>query len=113
MPEQDPHTRLEQLRFLERVQVADLERTRRWIAQEEKEAAKVARRQASVERATPDWVLQGLINAGTQMVHAGDCWAADGKRVKAISREAALEALARGAEACNVCKPDAVLGLDL
>jgi len=112
MPEHDPHTRLQQLRFLERVQLADLERTRRWIAEEEKRVAEAARRQETLEREAPDWVLQGLINAGTQMVHAGDCWAGTGKRVKAISREGAIEALARGAEPCNVCKPDALLGLD-
>lgn len=112
MPEQAPATRLEQLRFLERVQLADLERTRRWITEEETRVADLARRRETVERVAPDWVLQGMINAGTQMVHAGDCWAGGGKRMKGISREEAVEALTRGAEACNVCRPDTLLGLD-
>jgi hypothetical protein len=35
----DRPSRLEMLRFLERVQAADLERTRRWIAEEERRLA--------------------------------------------------------------------------
>ncbi|TXJ75434.1 hypothetical protein E2C11_23260 [Streptomyces lavendulae] len=35
----EPPSRLDLLRFLERVQLADLERTRRWIAEEEQRAA--------------------------------------------------------------------------
>ncbi|MEW2491503.1 DUF6233 domain-containing protein [Streptomyces sp. NPDC048411] len=42
-------------------------------------------------------------------VHRGDCFAA-GKRLRAISREEALAALADGTQACDVCRPDAVLG---
>ncbi len=112
MSDSDPMSRLAALRFLERVQVQDLERTRRWIAEEEQRVAELARRRETVERVVPDWILQGMINAGASMVHTGECFAGTGKRTKAISRAAAVEALAAGAEACNVCKPDAILGLD-
>ncbi|MFE7393719.1 DUF6233 domain-containing protein [Streptomyces sp. NPDC057582] len=41
--------------------------------------------------------------------HRGDCFAA-GKRLRAISRKQALAALAGGAPACEVCRPDTALG---
>lgn len=59
---------------------------------------------------TPDW---GLIEAGigspATEVHRGDCWAA-GKRLQEISRERAVAELADTARACDVCRPDRVLG---
>ncbi|MGW8635035.1 hypothetical protein [Streptomyces sp. NPDC055793] len=50
-------TRLAVLRFLERVQLRDLARTRRWIADEERIAAE---RQRGIEAwpAPPDWLLE-------------------------------------------------------
>ncbi|MFE7394793.1 DUF6233 domain-containing protein [Streptomyces sp. NPDC057582] len=59
---------------------------------------------------TPDWGIDD-IGVGTLQseVHRGDCFAA-GKRLRAISREQALAALAGGAPACEVCRPDTALG---
>ncbi|MFB6783261.1 DUF6233 domain-containing protein [Streptomyces sp. NPDC056352] len=59
---------------------------------------------------SPDWGIDD-IGVGTLQseVHRGDCFAA-GKRLRAISREQALAALAGGAPACEVCRPDTALG---
>ncbi|MFE2095093.1 DUF6233 domain-containing protein [Streptomyces sp. NPDC059460] len=61
-------------------------------------------------RTFPDWGIDD-IGVGTLQseVHRGDCFAA-GKRLRAISREQALAALADGAPACEVCRPDTALG---
>lgn len=115
MPQHDPHTRLQQLRFLERVQLGDLERTRRWIAEEEARVKETERRRETLEREVPDWILQTYINSGERqkrMVHSGECFVGVGKRTQGISRDQAVQALAEGAEPCNVCKPDALLRLD-
>jgi hypothetical protein len=59
---------------------------------------------------TPDWGI-GEIGVGTSRseVHRGDCFAA-GMQLRAISREHAPAALAGGAPACEVCRPDTALG---
>lgn len=102
--------RLAQLRFLERVQLSDLERTRQWIAAEE-------RRQQERQRGTqaqppaPDWLLEvGLMrDAPPVYVHVGDCHMA-GKRSKGVPRDVALRALTEGVDACPHCRPDSELG---
>lgn len=98
------------LRFLERVQIADLERTRRWIAEEERRQAE---RQRGLEARppVPDWILEhGLNRDGPPVaVHVGGCYMAR-KRWKGVPRDVALRALAEGVEACTHCRPDAVLG---
>ncbi|MFE1056985.1 DUF6233 domain-containing protein [Streptomyces rochei] len=73
-------TRLTLLRFLERVQLRDLERTRRWITDEERREAE-RRRGIEKKPATPDWLLERGLNGHSPpvYVHAGDCWNA-GKR---------------------------------
>lgn len=104
----DP-SRLDLLRFLERVQLSDLERTRRWIADEERRQAEHARGVAARPSA-PDWLIeQGLNGRAAVYVHRGDCHMA-GKRSRAASREQALAALAEQVEACPHCRPDSALG---
>jgi len=98
------------LRFLERVQERDLERTRQWIADEEKREQE---RQRGLERRppAPDWLLEIGLNRDSPpvQVHVGGCWDA-GKRTKGIGRDEALRALASGVTACGVCRPDSELG---
>lgn len=97
------------LRFLERVQLKDLERTRRWIADEERREAE-CRRGLQARPPAPEWLIErGLSGRAAVYVHVGDCWDA-GKRSKGISREGALRALADGVKPCPQCGPDAVLG---
>jgi hypothetical protein len=102
--------RLEQLRFLERVQAADLQRTRRWIADEERRQLERQRGEQARPPA-PDWLLEAGLNrdAPAVYVHAGDCWNA-GKRSKGVDRSTALRALAEGVAACPHCRPDSELG---
>lgn len=102
--------RLHLLRFLERVQERDLERTRRWIAEEERRQAE--RRHGEQARPpAPDWLLELGLNrdAVPVYVHDGSCWNA-GKRSRGVGRDAALRALADGVPACPHCRPDAALG---
>ncbi|ANJ12136.1 DUF6233 domain-containing protein [Streptomyces parvulus] len=102
-------TRLAVLRFLERVQLRDLARTRRWIADEERIAAE---RQRGIEArpAPPDWLLEQGLNGHSPpvYVHAGDCWNT-GKNSKGISQDQARRALADGTKACPHCRPDTAL----
>ncbi|MFE9844656.1 DUF6233 domain-containing protein [Streptomyces goshikiensis] len=105
-----PASRLAQLRFLERVQQRDLDRTRGWIAAEE--------RRLAVEKARapapppPDWVIEHSIGAGSRpvRVHVGGCWDAT-KRCHPAAEEEARWALASGVEACPHCRPDTALGV--
>ncbi|WP_164551647.1 DUF6233 domain-containing protein [Streptomyces sp. WAC 01529] len=79
-----PLTHLDLLRFLERVQLGDLERTRRWIADAERrhaEQAEGARRRPP----TPDWLLeQGISGRSPVYLHVGVCWSAR-KRLRPIT----------------------------
>jgi hypothetical protein len=105
----DP-SRLDLLRFLERVQLADLERTRRWIADEERRERE--RQQGEQARpAPPDWVLEVGLNrdAVPVYVHVGGCHMT-GKRSRGVARDRALRALAEGVAACPHCRPDSELG---
>ncbi|MFS4103733.1 DUF6233 domain-containing protein [Streptomyces sp. PD-S100-1] len=106
----DSPPRLDMLRFLERVQVADLERTRRWIADEERRQAE-RQRGIDVRPPAPDWVLERGLNRDSPpvSVHVGGCHMA-GKRIKGIDRDTALRALAEGVQACGHCRPDSELG---
>ncbi|GHF13686.1 hypothetical protein GCM10014715_81590 [Streptomyces spiralis] len=89
-----PSSRLEMLRFLERVQVADLERTRRWIAEEERRAAE-RQRGEQARPPVPDWVIErGIGRDGPPVaVHLGGCHMAK-KRWKGVPRDVARRALA-------------------
>lgn len=97
------------LRFLERVQLRDLARTRRWIADEERSEAE-RRRGAEGKPPPPDWLLEQGLNreAPPVYVHVGDCWNT-GTRSKGIEREQARRAIAEGVQACPQCRPDSVL----
>ncbi|MFE9287855.1 DUF6233 domain-containing protein [Streptomyces olivaceus] len=104
-------TRLALLRFLERVQERDLERTRHWIADEERREQE---RQRSVRDrpVPPDWLLEQGLNRSSPpvQVHCGDCWN-EGKRTIGISLDEARRALTEGVRACGACRPDSRLGL--
>ncbi|MDX3322481.1 DUF6233 domain-containing protein [Streptomyces sp. ME03-5684b] len=104
-------TRLVLLRFLERVQLRDLARTRQWIADEERRDAE--RRRGIEEKPTPpDWLLEQGLNRGSPpvYVHTGDCWNT-GKRSAGIAQEQARQAIADGVKACPHCRPDSALGI--
>ncbi|MEU2402791.1 DUF6233 domain-containing protein [Streptomyces rubiginosohelvolus] len=104
-------TRLDLLRFLERVQEQDLARTRHWITTEERRLAESAARRPPPP--PPDWVLEAGIGAGRRpvAVHQGFC-KPQGARVRAISGEEARRLIAADTGlACQLCRPDTELGL--
>ncbi|MFE5368235.1 DUF6233 domain-containing protein [Streptomyces mirabilis] len=104
-----PPSRLDQLLFLKRVQEADLKRTRRWIAAEERRQAE-QRRSEHARPPEPDWLIeQGLNGRAAVYVHVGGCRMA-GKRSRGVERDQALRALAEGVDACTHCRPDSELG---
>jgi hypothetical protein len=103
-------SRLDLLRFLEKVQQRDLARTRDWIAAEEQSLAVEATRAPAPP--PPDWLIEQGIGVGRTpvRVHVGDCWDAK-KRCHPAAGEEARWALANGVEACPHCRPDNVLGV--
>lgn len=100
---------LPRLRTLETWHVTQLDRIRAAIAAAQQREAEEQRKQPPPP--PPDWVIQhGIGQGGPPLaVHVGGCGLAGG-RVKPISREQALRALADGVEACQVCRPDTELG---
>ncbi|WP_190094540.1 DUF6233 domain-containing protein [Streptomyces melanogenes] len=99
--------------FLERVQVGDLARTRRWIERERRRAVEeVARRPLPPP---PGWVM-AYVRRGAgkarlpEGVDVGGCSMASGLPT-AVGREQALAALTEGVQACDFCRPDTVLGV--
>ncbi|MFF9244838.1 DUF6233 domain-containing protein [Streptomyces sp. NPDC014776] len=104
--------RLALLRFLERVQVRDLERTRRWIAEEERREDE-RQRGMQARPPEPDWLIQyGLNRKNIDWVHTGDCWAAaKSGRCQPATRQQAVEALRQQVPACVHCRPDTALGV--
>ncbi|MFG2747990.1 DUF6233 domain-containing protein [Streptomyces xanthophaeus] len=107
----DSPSRLDLLRFLERVQVGDLERTRAWIAAEETRLAQQAARLPPPP--PPEWELELDLGRRPSMVHAGGCtMGGKGLRARPLTREEALRAL--GVERippCPYCSPDTMLGV--
>lgn len=103
-------SRLDLLRFLERVQLGDLQRTRDWITAEEQRTAEIAARRPPAPR--PEWLIQRGIDTHRSpvAVHTGDCGMA-GKLTLPVTREQALAALGQGVEACGICRPDTELGV--
>ncbi|MBR8638567.1 hypothetical protein KEF29_02955 [Streptomyces tuirus] len=101
---------LPRLRTLETWLLLTLDEVRRAITAAEQRDAE---RQTGLERRPPppDWLLELGLNrdAPPVQVHCGDCWNS-GKRVKGISRDEALRALADGVKACGACRPDSELG---
>lgn len=95
-------------RFLERVQVRDLVRTRDWIRQEEQHLAELAARQPP-----PAWVVEQGIGQGRRpvAVHQGFC-RPTGPRVKAVAADESQRLLDdESALACQLCRPDTELGM--
>jgi hypothetical protein len=103
-------SRLELLRFLERVQLGDLERTRRWLADEQRRRQEREQRLAAQPPA-PDWLIERGLDghAPAVYVHVGGCHMA-GRRSRGVERDQALRALVDGVGACPHCRPDSELG---
>ncbi|MBT2477670.1 DUF6233 domain-containing protein [Streptomyces sp. ISL-94] len=103
--------RLDLLRFLEKVQLRDLERTRGWIVAEEQRLTEQAARLPQAP--PPDWELETDLGRHPVRVHAGGCtMGGKGWRMRPISRQAALRAL--GVDKippCPYCSPDTLLGV--
>ncbi|MEU6928930.1 DUF6233 domain-containing protein [Streptomyces sp. NPDC046374] len=103
---------LEKLRFLQRVQLRQLEQTERWIGAELSRLREVAARRPLPDG--PGFVLSYLRRGGrsaADAVHVGDCRLA-GKHVKTVTEDQARRALAvDGIPACEFCRPDADLGI--
>ncbi|MFE7128933.1 DUF6233 domain-containing protein [Streptomyces sp. NPDC057617] len=100
---------------MERVQVRDLARTRRWIVEEERRAAAELRAAEQRERLRPpppDWVATRGIGARRALtgVHVGGCYMATGMTMT-LTREQAVRLLTAGVEACGHCRPDTELGV--
>ena len=109
-PDAEP-SRLTLLRFLERVQLRDLERTRGWMGQEEQGAAAAGRGQEHDGPREAEWLIEhGLTGRSPAYVHVGGCWSG-GRRSRGVPRDEALRALAQGVEPCPQCRPDTELGL--
>ncbi|RVU14808.1 hypothetical protein EOT10_40160 [Streptomyces antnestii] len=105
-----PLSRLDLLRFLERVQAGDLRRTHRWIEEEERREAERARG-AAAHAPDPDWLIEMALSGRAPVyVHTGGCHMA-GKRSRGVERGQALRALAESVPACPHCRPDTELGL--
>jgi hypothetical protein len=103
--------RLDVLRFLERVQLRDLARTRTWIVDEERREAERIRGEQARPPA-PDWVIEhGLNGSAAVYVHVGGCHMA-GNRSKVATREQAWRALtAENVAGCPHCCADTALGV--
>ncbi|MFJ8016264.1 DUF6233 domain-containing protein [Streptomyces sp. NPDC096339] len=103
--------RLDLLRFLEKVQVRDLERTRGWIADEEKRLAELDARLPPAP--LPEWELEIDLGRRPVRVHVGGCgMGGKGLRSRAISREDALRLLGVDRlESCPYCRSAAELGV--
>ncbi|MGW1814094.1 DUF6233 domain-containing protein [Streptomyces sp. NPDC002125] len=110
MSEESP-PRLDLLRFLERVQLQQLNQTRRWITAEEQRQAEHAARHAPPP--PPDWVVEQGIGVGHQVVAVHQGWCRmTGRRTQPITRDEALRLLAEDSgRACQQCRPDTDLGV--
>ncbi|MFE7928336.1 DUF6233 domain-containing protein [Streptomyces sp. NPDC057456] len=95
--------------ILERVQQADVERTRRWIAAEERDQER--QRGTAARPPQPEWLLELGLNRDSppNLIHEGQCHTA-GKRARGIGHNGALRWLAEGIPACTHCRPDSGLG---
>jgi hypothetical protein len=106
----DEIRRIDVLRFLERVQLRDLDRTRSWItAEERREAERIRGEQARPP--APDWLIErGLNGRSPVYVHDGGCRMA-GKRSRGVTYDQARQALHERVDACPHCRPDTELGV--
>ncbi|MGV9352265.1 DUF6233 domain-containing protein [Streptomyces misionensis] len=99
----DRPSRLDLLRFLERVQVRDLERTRRWIAEEEQRQAQQYVVEPPVHLQHPDGAT----------VHRAGCTTIR-RDARPMSVKDATLALEKDPmfHPCRDCRPDQALGLE-
>jgi hypothetical protein len=101
---------LPRLRTLETWLAMTLDRVRQQIATEEALTAERAARQAPPP--PPEWELELDLGRRPVRVHVGGCsMGGKGFRRHALTREAALRALAEHLDACQYCRPDADLGV--
>jgi hypothetical protein len=90
--------------------IGDLDRTRRWIAAEERRETE-RQRGAQAQPPAPDWLIEiGLGGRDPVYVHVGGCHMA-GKRSLGVDRDQALRAVTEGIDACPHCRPDTELGV--
>ncbi|MEU5496197.1 DUF6233 domain-containing protein [Streptomyces griseofuscus] len=99
----EPPSRLDLLRFLERVQQQDLERTRRWIAEEE-------------QRAAVTYVVEPPIHHGHPLgatVHREGCTTIR-RDTRPMDAKDARFALSKDPtfHGCEDCRPGDVLGVE-
>lgn len=104
----DQPSRLDLLRFLERVQLQQLDQTRRWIEAEQRRQQIQAR--TAPPPPPPYRIQRGLTAERTPVkVHLGDCALA--KKGVGCDEHDARRAIVEGVEACAVCRPDNELGM--
>ncbi|MFG3510269.1 DUF6233 domain-containing protein [Streptomyces sp. NPDC047821] len=104
----DQPSRLDLLRFLERVQLQQLDQTRRWIEDEQRRQQIQAR--TAPPPPPPFRIQRGLTAERAPVkIHLGDCALA--KKGQGVDDLAARRALVEGVEACAVCRPDSELGM--
>ncbi|MEV6791265.1 DUF6233 domain-containing protein [Streptomyces sp. NPDC051320] len=117
---QSAAARLAALRFLERVQLGDLERTQRWISDAERRLSEAQARQEREAQPPPEWIVQRGVGSGPATVHtmlgaySEVCWGlrVDHVRIRPVSREQAMRAITEeGVVPCERCRPDTALGL--
>lgn len=104
-------SRLDLLRFLERVQVADLERTHRWIDDEKRR--ELERRQGEQARPEPPgWLIEYGLNRDSlpTAVHTGEC-TMTGKRSEPTDSDTIRRALAADVKPCSFCRLDTELSV--
>jgi hypothetical protein len=101
---------LPRLRVLETWLALTLAQVRQAIADAERRENE-RQRGEQARPAPPDWLLETGLNRDSPpvQIHTGDCWN-KGKRVRGITRDEALRALADGVRACTACRPDTELG---
>ncbi|MGW2844393.1 DUF6233 domain-containing protein [Streptomyces sp. NPDC001274] len=129
MPAPGPVSRLGKLKVLEewldwqlrqtRARIRELEAQERRGRREqgpgnverrrERGAPQTEEQQSTAPSRAPAWGITDGPRTTQTEVHRGDCWAM-GKQLRPASREEAVAALAAGAVACDVCRPDRVLG---
>ncbi|MEU0670383.1 DUF6233 domain-containing protein [Streptomyces lavendulocolor] len=104
----DQPSRLDLLRFLERVQLQQLDQTRRWIEAEQQRQQIQAR--TAPPPPPPFRIQRGLTAERAPVkVHLGDCALA--RKGVGCDEHDARRAIVEGVEACAVCRPDNELGM--
>lgn len=118
MIELSAEERLTALRLLRRVQVDDLARTDRWIAQAEQQAADQQKPKPPPEptRAPlprPPYITQRRHGDLPPVLHGPECWVRDdGIGSTPLTEETAREQLETFVvEACDACHPEKALGM--